>query len=214
MISQLVRKAKNLLSPSTSAANLRTDYYYNRIYFKRLLFFFRSYHEATSDVNLKFTTAQINPLGLQFGSSTQIVKKELGEPKYVFDNKNATHHHQVFFFRKSFTDLNLLVQVQFYNNQLFFIGLDVTRRLIDENEKIEIINTVIQKYLKQPHVLGQTYPLIQDNNKNLIIINDEINFSICYLGGGIDLNKQDAISKAMEDVLKEKPDKRSLFYAF
>lgn len=214
MISQLVRKAKNLLSPSTSAANLRTDYYYNRIYFKRLFFFFRTYNEAAGDSNLKFTTAQISPLGLHFGSSTQSVKKELGEPKYVFDNKNAAHHHQVFFFRKSFTDLNLLVQVQFYNNQLFFIGLDITRRLIDDNEKIEIINTVIQKYLNQPHVLGQAYPLIQDDRKNLIIINDDINFSICYLGGGIDLKKQDAISKAMEDVLKEKPDKGSLFYAF
>ena len=214
MISQLVRKAKHFLSPSSSATNQRSDYYYNRIYFKRLLFFFRTYNEAPTDINLKPTREQINPLGLQFGSSTQLVTKELGEPKYVFDNKKTNHHHQVYFFRKRFTDLNLLVQVQFFNNQLFFIGLDVTRRLLDENEKSEIINTVIQKYLHQPHVLGQAYPLIQDSNKNLIIINDDINFSICYLGGGIDQPRQAAIAVAMEDVLKEKPDKGSLFYAF
>ena len=104
--------------------------------------------------------------------------------------------------------------LQFYNNQLYFIGLDVIRRLIDENEKTEIINTVIQKYLNQPFVKGASYPLIQDQDKNSIVINDDINFSICYVAGDVTIQKQEMIIKAMENVLVEKIEKGSMIYAF
>lgn len=214
MINQLVRKAKKLFTSTVSATDVRNDYYYTRIYFKRILFFFRSYIEAQQENNIKHTDAPISPLGLKFGSSPGTVKKELGIPKYIYDNENDTHNHKVYFFRRTFTDISLLVQVQFYNNQLFFIGLDVIRRLINEDEKIAIINTVIQKYLNQPFTKGAAYPLIQDADKNFIIINDDINFSICYLSGEIDDAKKENIIKAMEKVLQEKPDKGSLFYAF
>lgn len=214
MINQLVRKARKFLAPSASPAQLRNDYYYNRIYFKRILHFFKTYKESQENAIIKLTIQPISPLGLRFGSSTESVKKALGTPKYVYDNGNKHNHHQVFFFRKSFTAISLLVQVQFYNDRAFFIGLDVVKRMIDEQEKSEILNTVIQKYLNEPFVPGNNYPVIQDEEGNFVVINNDVNFSICYLGGGIDEEKQKKIIKSMDEALIEKSDKSSLFYAF
>ena len=215
MINQFVRKARKMFKAASSAKNVRSDYYYSRIYFKRMLQFFKSLNEAAANPVLKQTETAISPLGLKFGITVQQVKKEFGKEKYSYENGNGPHNHRVLFYRRSYSDISLLVQLQFYNNRLFFIGLDVIRRLINEDEKAEIINTVIQKYLHQPFTKGQAYPLISDPNNNLIIINDDINFSICYLPGNLNPQTQQNIEKAMDNVLQdEKPDKGSLFYAF
>lgn len=212
MINHIVRKARKLLNASFSAAEVRNDYYFNRIYFRRITKLFKV-HNSTEDL-FKQTTAAISPLGLKFGSSLNSVAKDFGTPKYIYNNKNSSHNHKVYFYRRSFTDISLLVQLQFYNNKLFFIGLDVIKRKMEEFEKIEIINTVIQKYLEEPHLKGKAYPIIQDSDKNLVIINDDINFSICYLAGGMDLVYQEQIVKSMEHEFKDKPEKANLFYAF
>jgi hypothetical protein len=214
MINQLVRRASKIFKKTVSATNVRNDFYYNRIYFKRILLFFKSINDCGKYEYAKLTDTDISPLGLKFGCSVNQVTKEMGKAKYSYDNENDVNNHRVLFYRQSFTDTSLLVQLQFYNNQLFFIGLDVLRRLIDENEKIEIINTVIQKYLNQPFKKGEVYPLIQDRNKNSIVINDDMNFSICYVGGDVTIEKQKNIIRAMENVLTEKPEKGSMFYAF
>ena len=179
MINQLVRRARKLIKKTVSATDVRNDFYYNRIYFKRILLFFKAINDNEKIDNAKCTDTEISPLGIKFGSTVTQVKKEMGKPKYSYDNESTSNNHRVLFYRRSFTDTGLLIQLQFYNNHLYFIGLDVIRRLIDENEKIEIINTVIQKYLNQPFVKGASYPLIQDQDKNSIVINDDINFSIC-----------------------------------
>lgn len=214
MIHQLVRNAKRIISTAVCATNQRNDYYHSRIYLRRMLRFFSACNEAQQYATLKYTDALIRPLALKFGASTSNIKKELGAPKYVYDDKNATNNHVVYFYRRTFAEISLLVQVQFFNNELFFIGLDVVKRLIHENEKTEIINRVIEKYLNKPYQKGDPYPLIQDLDKNFIIINDDINFSICYPSGDIDRGKQKKIIASMDIVLNEKPDKGSLFYAF
>ncbi len=199
---------------AVSAKNMRNDYYFNRIYFKRIIQFFKLVNDARQNSFAKLTDTEISPLGLKFGCSIHDVKKEMGKAKYVYDNENSQNNLKVLFYRRTFTDISLLVQLQFLNNQLYFIGLDVIRRLINDGEKSEIINTVIQKYLNKPFMIGDAYPLIQDSNQNTIIINDDINFSICYLSGIVNGEKQKKVLKAMENVLQEKPDKGSLFYAF
>ncbi len=214
MINKLVRKARKIFKKTVSLADQRNDYYYKRIYFKRILLFFKAINEGAKNENALLTSTEISPLGLKFGCTVNQVKKDMGKPKYSYDNENDINNHQVLFYRRIFTDTSLLVQLQFYNNQLYFIGLDVIRRLIDENEKIGIINTVIQKYLNQPFVKGNMYPLIQDQDKNSIVINDDINFSICYVAGDVTIPKQEKIIKAMENVLVEKIEKGSMFYAF
>jgi hypothetical protein len=214
MIHQLVRNAKKIISTAISATDQRNDYYHSRIYFRRMLRFFSACNEAHQDGTIKYTDATISPLALKFGASTSSIKKELGAPKYVYDDRNSGNNHVVYFYRRTFADISLLVQVQFFNNELFFIGLDVVKRLIHDNEKTEIINTVIEKYLNKPYKKGEQYPLIQDPDKNFIIINDDINFSICYLSGNVDREKQKKIIASMDIILNEKPDKGSLFYAF
>ncbi len=213
MINQLIQKASKLLKV-TNATVEKNDFYFKRIYFKQVRRLFKSYNVNVQDKKVEFTHAQINPLGLNFGCSPASVRKELGTPRYMYDNGSNTHHHEVYFFRISFINLSLLVQVQFFNKQLFFIAIETVRSILDEHEKSEIINTVIQKYLNKPFVNGESYPLIKDIDQNFIEIHDDNNFSICYLGGGIDEAKQANIIKGMEHALKEKPEKRSLFYAF
>ena len=214
MINQLVLKARKIFKKTVSAADQRNDFYYKRIYFKRILLFFKEINEGAKNENALLTSTEISPLGLKFGCTVNQVKKDMGKPKYSYDNENDSNNHQVLFYRRVYTDTSLLVQLQFYNYHLYFIGLDVIRRLIDENEKIEIINSVIQKYLNQPFVKGTTFPLIQDQDKNSIVINDDMNFSICYVAGDVSIQKQENIIKAMENVLVEKIEKGSMFYAF
>jgi hypothetical protein len=92
--------------------------------------------------------------------------------------------------------------------------LDVSRSTSNEEEKTQIINTVIQKYLNKPFQTGEEYPVIEDKSGNFIIINDDINFSICYLDGNMPHVRKYIMEHEQTSLKEPTKDRESLFYAF
>lgn len=159
----------------------------------------------------------LQPLGLKFSSLYKDVLKVMDKPSYVYNNKQTEHNHKALLVRHSVSNINMLVQLQFYNDQLFFIGLDVSKNIKTDVEKAEIINTVILKYLNKPFCMGDEFPVIQDKARNFVMINDDVNFSICYFDGNLDQLHRNIRRPKEGSAHKEnntKKDKESLFYAF
>ncbi len=214
-MNRLINQTIKFFSAKKDPSNTRDEFYLNRIYFKRLLFFFSSFKKSQQSSQIFFTSETLSPLGLKFGSAEKQVLAQMGTPSFTHHNQYAgelrTH-----IFRKKIANLSLLLQVQFYNDSLFFIAIDAAKTLKSDSDKTDILNTVIEKYLNKPFRLGDNYPIIQDGEGNFIIINDDVYFSICYLQGS-QSNAQDFLKHLIENPLrkpKEKKEKESLFYTF
>jgi hypothetical protein len=93
--------------------------------------------------------------------------------------------------------------------------MDLSKNAKDDLNKEEIINTIIEKYLNKPYKEGDELPMIEDEAGDFIIINDDVNFSICYFDGNLTTNAKKNIRRLMEGISREGVDtKEKLFYAF
>ena len=190
----------------------RNDFYYSKIYFKRIGFLYNIFNDRKKESKVCSTNEIIRPLTLQFGMKYADVIKLFRKPSFIYDNKNPNENHKAVLVRHTIHHISMLVQFQFFNDQLFFIGLDVSRSIHRPQDKTEIINTVIQKYLNKPYVSGDEFPVIEDKEGDFIIINDDVNFAICYLSGNLSEVRKYI---AQQDASAEAPNKKeSLFYAF
>jgi hypothetical protein len=183
MINQLMLRAKNFLSgENTGEGSQKDDYFYNRIFFRKIIAFYDAIFDHINNAAVLNTKETLQPFGLHFDISLKDIIKQSGKPKYLYNNKRD-NNHKVAFYRATVNNLSVLMQLHFHNDSLFFIGLDISVGLLTENEKTEIINSIIRKYLSQPYHKGHNYPLIRDAHKNFVMIHDDINFNICYLHG-------------------------------
>ncbi|HEX8334082.1 MAG TPA: hypothetical protein VF622_15790 [Segetibacter sp.] len=213
MLSFVLRRVNKYLA-SRADRSVRQDFYYSKIYFKRITIFYNIFTAKKKDALISTTSESINPLGLKFGITYKQAVKQFNKPSFVYDNEKKDKNHKAVLIRHSINNIKLLVQLQFFNDKLFFIGLDVSRSINKEEEKSQVINTVIQKYLNKPFKTGDEYPIIEDQAGNFIIINDDINFSICYLDGNMPHVRKYIMEHAQSSLKQPSKDKESLFYAF
>jgi hypothetical protein len=213
MLTFVLRKINKYLA-SRADKTTRIDFYHSKIYFKRLSVFYSTFAKKKKDCEVFTTSERISPFGLKFGNGYKQTLQQFRKPSFVYNNKKKEDNHKAVLIRHNIGEMKLLVQLQFFNDKLFFIGLDVSRSINKEEEKSQVINTVIQKYLNKPFIMGEAYPVIEDQAGNFIIINDDINFSICYLDGNmpqvvkyIDESAQLSFSQPLNE-------KEKLFYAF
>lgn len=213
MINFVIRKINKYLA-SRSEKSTRDDFYYSKIYFRRITVFYNVFTIKKRDALVSTTAETLNPLGLKFGMSYIDAVRQFNKPSFLYNNKKKEKNHKAVLIRHNINNIKLLVQLQFFNDHLFFIGLDVSRSINKEEEKTKIINTVIEKYLNKPYQTGDEYPVIEDKKGNFIIINDDINFSICYLAGNMSqvrkyiMENEDSSSREMAK------DKETMFYTF
>ena len=214
MINFVLRKVNKLLAYRAEKAT-RDDFYYSKIYFKRIAGFYNIFASKKQDALISTTKETISPLGLKFGFTVSEATKNFKKASFIYNNKQKENNHKAVLIRHSISNIKMLIQLQFFNNKLFFIGLDISGSISRPEDKTEIINTVIQKYLNQPYITGDEYPLIQDETGNFILVNDDINFSICYLDGHSH-NVRKFIMEHEQNSLKQSlsKNKESLFYAF
>jgi hypothetical protein len=213
MITFVLRKINKYLAYRADKTT-RQDFYYSKIYFKRITVFYNIFTSKKNDSLVLNTSETISPLGLKFGSSYNQALKQFNKPSFVYNNNKKDKNHKAVLVRHSIGSIKLFVQLQFFNDKLFFIGLDISRSSNKQEEKTEIINTVIQKYLNKPFTTGEEYPVIEDKAGNFIIINDDINFSICYLDGNMPNVRKYIMEHAQTSLKQPTKDKESLFYAF
>jgi hypothetical protein len=158
----------------------REVFYFNKIYFKRITTICNLYKHKKKNNAVDTTLESIQPLNLVFSTPYKDVLNVIGTPKFIYNNKNKHHNHKAAILRHSISNINFTLQCQFYNNQLFFLAFDMSKKVKTEIERIEITNTIVEKYLKKTFNQGDEFPVIEDGEGNFIIINDDINFSICY----------------------------------
>lgn len=204
----------NRVLAKRSKKSVRNLFYFNKIYFTRISFLYENFRQKKEKGLVCETSEPIQPLGLKFSSLYKDVLKEMDKPSYVYDNEQNEHNHKVLLIRETVSNISLLVQLQFYNQKLFFIALHISKNTYVE--KVDVINTVMQKYLNKPYKLGDEYPIIQDPSGNFVIINDDVSFSICYFDSGYsefqkNINRPKESSSPVE---RSKKEKESMFYAF
>lgn len=214
MLSFVLRKINRYLSYRAERTT-RDDFYYSKIYFKRIAAFHNIFNTKKQDALILTTKETISPLGLKFGYTVKQATQNFRKISFRYNNKQKESNHKAVLIRHTISNIKMLVQLQFFNDKLFFIGLDISGTINREQDKTAIINTVIQKYLNQPYQTGNEYPIIQDQAGNFIIINDDINFSFCYLHCNTQ-NVRKYIMEHEQNSLKQSntKDKQSLFYAF
>lgn len=213
MLHLLIRTANRIFQKGKKSD--REHFYYHKIYFRRLSLLYNTFEQKKESGCIHQTNEIIQPLGLRFGTRCEEVLKAVGKPSFKYDNKNKEHNHKAVIVRQHISNLRILVQLQFYNNQLFFIGMDLSKNAKDDLNKEEIINTIIQKYLNKPYKDGDELPLIEDEAGDFIVINDDVNFSICYFDGTLATDARKHIKRLVEGVDNATTDtKEKLFYAF
>jgi len=212
MINFVIHKINRYIASRSDKAS-REDFYYSKIYFKRITVFYNIFSSKKADALVLLTEETINPLGLKFGSSYKEAIRQFNKPSFQYSNKKQDKNHKAVLIRHNINNIKLLVQLQFFNDALFFIGLDVSS-IRKEEEKTSIINTVIQKYLNKPFLTGDEYPIIEDKKGNFITINDDINFSICYLAGNMPQVRKYIMEHEESSYREMAKDKESMFYTF
>ncbi len=160
-------------------ADARDVFYFDKIYFKRINTLYSYYLESRNARFLKSTAENISPLNLLFEAFYGDVLKTIDKPKYFYNNNSSDNNHKVIVARHQLAGVEFTVQYQFYNDQLFFVAFDLSRKIKSEKEKVEVTEAIIDKYLDGVYE-EEDFPLIQDQQGNFIIINDEMNFSLCY----------------------------------
>lgn len=210
----LINLVSKLLNKKTKANN-RNDYYLNKIYFKRLTTLRDLYYQKKVEKEIYITKETIQPLNLPFTSTYKRVIKAVGDPRFIFNNKKAQNNHKAIIIRQVICNATFNIQLQFHNDQLFFIGFELLTKIDTNEEKIAIANTIIKKYFDKESANVNALPAIEDKNGSFIIINEEFNYSICYFGYNSyeALNQINSIRNA-ESKLPNSKDKEGLYYAF
>ncbi len=202
--SVLLKKAASIFLNSSTpvfGSSYREELYHSRIFFKRIILFYQSINEKIDVKKLSFTYEKMNPLGLYIGVKTEELSDEWKKPKYKFSNGN---NYYVQVHKINIANLSMLVQLQFFEDKLFFISIGITNILRNEAQKAEVVNTIIRKYLYRPYQAGTEYPIIKDANGNIILVDDDVHFTICYFDGkylakGLEKLQQTLLSAAISN---------------
>lgn len=198
MLSKLFNWLGSFNDPNTKRnLEYRADYYFNRIFFKRVISFYDDINYHISTNSIKTSTAEFNPLPkIQFGDSIKSVQGLLGKHKFSYSNHSTENLIQVLFYRIAIETFYSFVQLQFHNDKLYFIGIDNAKSMPSEKEKLLILNSIMKAQLPTSLNKISDYKTIQDANGHFIYLNDEINFSICFLDKQY-LNNREQLSLAL-----------------
>jgi hypothetical protein len=202
--SVLLKKAASIFFNNEApvfGSSYREELYHSRIFFKRIVLFYQDIQQKLIQNKVASTYEKMNPLGLYMGAKTIELSDEWNKPKYKFTNGD---NYEVQVHKLNISNLSMLVQLQFFEDKLFFISIGITNLLRNEAQKAEVINTIIRKYLYRPYQPGTEYPVIKDVNGNIILVDDDVHFTICYFDGkyltkGLEKLQQTLLSAAICD---------------
>lgn len=160
----------------------RGDYYFNRIFFKRINSIYNQIQDQINSQQIDYSNQKFSPIEkISFGATYNAVQSLLGKHKFSYTNQNKENLIQVLFYRIAIDGFNSFVQFQFFNNQLYFLGIDNAKSMPSEKEKTLILNSLLKNILPAELTHSNQFKTIKDANGNYIYLNDEINFTICYL---------------------------------
>lgn len=183
LISKIFNKS-NSFYPSRYYYHAVLNRHNNGVFYNGLIKSIENYGNIKTSKNIKLlknkslNSTTLKDVKRKFGRfNNRIINDEL------YDVKVLLYKHKIGRYKAK-------MELHFYKNRLFFYAY--TFSYINMDEKEEIINIIKDKYLKVDSVnLFDKY--IVDQNENIMMINDKIEFSIYYL-----VNNQEAMDSFLE----------------
>lgn len=129
------------------------------------------------------TTHSIVPPEMSFNLSIDETIGKWGKPRSIFNNKKEQHNIQVFFYRRNFVYENALFQLQFYNNRLFFVSVEVGKSMMPNENKINMLSNMLPDHVSNGYMEVHDIPVIKDQHGNFLLVEDAVVLNICYLSG-------------------------------
>lgn len=177
------QKIKELFDKPEATVTHDDWFYHTKIFSKKIIFFYRYIQEQQQLQNIIKTGQSIIPPQLNFGISTDEVINKWGKPRCRFFHKNGNKNIEILFYRRSYVYENTLFQLQFFNNQLFFAGIEVGKGITSEATKIKMLTNFLPEFVTENFIRFDALPIWTDVDKNYLFIEDEVNTNICFVDG-------------------------------
>jgi hypothetical protein len=176
-------KIKELFDAPESAPTHGDWFYHTKLFSKKIVFFYKHIIKE-AEINKAIKTGEpIVPPDLSFNITTSEVIDKWGMPRCTFTNEKEDGNIQIFFYRKNHVYENTLFQLQFFNDKLFFAGIEVGKSMMDETNKIKMLGSLLPNFITENFKEVNQVPIWADTNNNYLLIEDEVNLNICYLSG-------------------------------
>ena len=164
--------------------------------------------------NIDITISNVSLIGI----NPKNVTKNLGTPKYIFDNNENIPGHKVLFYKEEADIYRFLIQFHFINDKLFYVANKIyTGMSLSDSNKEKIVKQLALKYLNINNFdVPEEYGIfIEDNKKNKLFTRDGVYFYVNYFSGD-DVTKclwnkykfmEEELAKKKADTFKESLDK-------
>jgi hypothetical protein len=117
------------------------------------------------------------PNGIDLGSNSKEVVRELGRAKYII-NKNIGKNHSVMFFRHNVNSINILSQFHFYNDSMVYLKITFDYLEAVKEARNSIYNSLQSKY--DLIINPNSDNLFSDVNRNYLRIFDNGQVNVQY----------------------------------
>lgn len=177
------KKIKELFDKPDAAVTHDDWFYHTKIFSKKIIHFYKYIQQQQVENKVLKTGQTIVPPELNFNLTTQEVIDKWGKPRCRFFHKNGNKNIEILFYRRSYVYENTLFQLQFFNDQLFFAGIEVGKGLTKEETKIKMLTNFLPAFITDTFSKFDTLPVWTDVEKNYLFIEDEVNTNICFVNG-------------------------------
>ena len=177
------QKIKELFETPDKAPTHGDWFYHTKLLSRKIILFYKQIALANTADNLCRTGETIFPPELTFNATIDEVKNIWGKPRCSFNNKKENNNIQVFFYRRNYVYENTLIQVQFFNQKLFFASIEVGKSLMNNETKLKMLNNLLPNFITSNFESTQSIPIFIDTHSNYLLIEDDINLNICFVSG-------------------------------
>lgn len=165
---------------------------------KNILLFYNQAVQARQQGQTLRTAEDIAPPNLAFGQSMADVIKLWGKPRASFSSGKAGHNIDIIFYRRDLIYENALLQLQFYNDQLFFFCMEVGKSMMSESSKLTMLSKILPNYITPAYPSVHSIPIIEDVQQHFILVKDDVVLNVCYLSGDFAADKLALIEEAQK----------------
>lgn len=134
-----------------------------------------------------------------FGTNINKLKEKLGTPDYSLKKQVCSLEFKILVYRMRLGGLNTRLELHFYEDSLFYYNYIFSH--IKNKEKRKLKKLLKLKYLKSKSNLKNKVIVDQSNNK--IKISNNINFTINYITGDVNILKELFAIKNADKITKQ-----------
>lgn len=177
------KKIKELFDKPEHQSASGEWFYHTKTFSRKIIIFYKKIIEQKKQNNILKTGETIAIPQLLFNENTTSVIKKWGNPRCSFKTIKDNHIVHIFFYRRDYVYENTLIQLQFFDNQLFFIGVEVGKNLMQQETKMNMLQKFLPNFVSDKLTDVAQIPIYCDTENNFLLVEDDVSLNICYLSG-------------------------------